>query len=221
MKTHFVSSCGCSALVFSLFLLLPGFASATESALPAVPEEPKQAARPGSQAVGRLGEAIELVAYAREAKSVPAMVTAVQLIRAAGPVGAATRVSGEKSKAGAKAEGEPKTSAGAAALDPDALLAEARAWAGGDASLTALIDREAAATAEDAESKGRVGGPACVVDRVLAGDVDFWPIQFRANESATIVVHGDGDTDLDCYLYDQAGNIFKTDESYSPHCVLQ
>jgi len=47
----------------------------------------------------------------------------------------------------------------------------------------------------------------------------YQPILFRGGEVATVVVIGDGTTDLDLYVYDEYGNLVAMDNDYSDHCV--
>jgi hypothetical protein len=44
---------------------------------------------------------------------------------------------------------------------------------------------------------------------------------FRAHQPRTVVVEGDHDTDLDCWLYDENGNIVDSDEDSTDICVLE
>jgi hypothetical protein len=43
---------------------------------------------------------------------------------------------------------------------------------------------------------------------------------FRAGQSRTVIVEGDHDTDLDCFLYDENGNEVDRDDDYTDTCVL-
>jgi hypothetical protein len=44
---------------------------------------------------------------------------------------------------------------------------------------------------------------------------------FRAHQSRTVVVEGDHDTDLDCWLYDENGNMVSSDTDRTDVCVLE
>ncbi len=86
----------------------------------------------------------------------------------------------------------------------EAMLATARALAGGSATLRAMIDAAAGA------SRGRMTGP-------LSGIVVMQPqgrwrsepqqgLVFRAGERAEVAIQGDGDTDVDLFVLDEMGN---------------
>jgi hypothetical protein len=44
---------------------------------------------------------------------------------------------------------------------------------------------------------------------------------FRAHQPGTVVVEGDYDTDLDCWLYDENGNIVDSDTDNTDICILE
>jgi hypothetical protein len=183
----------------------------------------KGAATPGAEDVAAIAQATELVAYGRGAKSVPALVTAAQLLFAVSPSSEGGRVSGEKtsqplpaSKGGSK-EGTKSSATRPPTLDRAAILEEARAMAAGDAALLAMIDTEAARSTAGG-AKGLVGGPTCRVSRVGAYGDDVWTLNFRAQEPAAIAVSGDGDTDFDCFVFDQADDLMLADQSYLDEC---
>lgn len=119
-----------------------------------------------------------------------------------------------------KAEGSEKSSAqggekkeGQVSLDPTKLLADAKAMAGDDGVLLALID--------DVSSnvRGASGGPKYASSSVNAGESDVYNITFRGGETAIVIVVGDGDTDLDLYVYDNNGNLVDSDTDYTDDCV--
>lgn len=103
-------------------------------------------------------------------------------------------------------------------FDYDTVLADAKKFADGDENLLALIDNI------DAEAKGAqrgaVNGPSRHYDAVNGNSTDIYQISFIANVLAEILVSGDGDTDLDLYVYDSNGNLIASDESYSDDCYV-
>lgn len=151
----------------------------------------------------------ELVRYARQQKSLPAYLTALQVL-GANP----TRDLGvQKSESGGKdgpqkADKEPITVEGVAA--------EARALANGDATAIAQIDALARGT-----SKGAVGGARQAVERVRAYASDTFVVDFRGGRTAEVLVSGDGDTDLDLFIYDENGNLICSDEDSTDECYCR
>ena len=56
---------------------------------------------------------------------------------------------------------------------------------------------------------------------VSAHDSDSWTITLVKDEYTLITVIGDGDTDLDIYLYDENGNLIDKDIDDSDNCVVE
>jgi hypothetical protein len=56
-------------------------------------------------------------------------------------------------------------------------------------------------------------------DRVLAFATDRWTVWAPAGASQ-IVVDGDGDTDLDCFVYDRFGQLLGMDNDRTDYCVV-
>src|SRR4051794_19498270 len=55
--------------------------------------------------------------------------------------------------------------------------------------------------------------------RVLPFATDRWDVWTSPGHSQ-IVVDGDGDTDLDCYVYDRAGRLLGADNDGTDYCVV-
>lgn len=104
------------------------------------------------------------------------------------------------------------------AFDYDTVLADAKKFAAGDENLLALIENI------DAEAKGAqrgsVNGPSRHYDAVNGNSTDTYQISFIAEELAEILVSGDGDTDLDLYVYDSNGNLIVSDTDYTDDCYV-
>ncbi|GHV03120.1 hypothetical protein FACS189485_05410 [Spirochaetia bacterium] len=101
---------------------------------------------------------------------------------------------------------------------PENLLADAKQFASGDATLLAFADKVAAST--QTKTRGAANGPKYGVFKLPGGRYDEFPAVFRANERAEIGVSGDGDTDLDLYIYDSNGNLIVYDEDPSDDCYV-
>ena len=64
------------------------------------------------------------------------------------------------------------------------------------------------------------GGPnGRTVDTVRAYSSDSYTLTFRGDERATVIVSGDGDTDLDLFVYDANGNLVASDDDFTDDCV--
>jgi len=67
---------------------------------------------------------------------------------------------------------------------------------------------------------GTVGGPKGVNESICAYDTITYKAYFYANETAMVGVIGDGDTDLDLYVFDERGNLIVSDDDYSDRCMV-
>lgn len=114
----------------------------------------------------------------------------------------------------AEGEGTETTKQEVVSYDVDQLLADAAALAEGDANYLALIDG-----VKNSATRGAYGGPKSATERVNAHSTDVYRIQFRGNEEASVLVVGDGDTDLDLYIYDENGNLIDQDLDYGDTCL--
>ena len=109
------------------------------------------------------------------------------------------------------------TEAGAPKPEKADLYALAEQFAGTNEALHALI--------EDSKASGRTrgarGGPKLSVDRVGAYSSDSYRVRFSGGEYAQVFVRGDGDTDLDLYVYDEYGNLVcrDTDSTDQTYCA--
>jgi hypothetical protein len=82
-------------------------------------------------------------------------------------------------------------------------------------AIVRLLSLLAFAAASGNALAGDVTGPNDHVDRVSAGRTDVYEIVFRGREDAAVYIEGDGDTDLDLYVYDQWGNEVCSDTDFS------
>jgi hypothetical protein len=177
--------------------------------------EQKAQKNPSAEAVAALGMAHQLAQFGRQHKSPLALLAAAEVI-ASIPTGKLDAK--PKSQADGKAEGAQKK-----ADRPEetavSLVAEARKLGGSDEQVQALAAKVSEKLAE--KSRGAVGGPKRAVTSVQALTTDVYNIPFRGGEVAAIVVSGDGDTDLDLYVYDENGNLIAGDDSYSDDCGVR
>jgi hypothetical protein len=68
---------------------------------------------------------------------------------------------------------------------------------------------------------GDVTGPNAHTDQVLANTTDLYEFTFEGNEIVQIGVVGNGDTDLDLYVYDENDNLIETDLDGSDLCYAE
>ncbi|MGH9969480.1 MAG: hypothetical protein ACREBG_17025 [Pyrinomonadaceae bacterium] len=68
---------------------------------------------------------------------------------------------------------------------------------------------------------GAVGGAKRGRFSVDASRTDSFTASFYGGELASVYVSGDGETDLDVYVYDAAGNLIAKDADYSDTCLVQ
>jgi hypothetical protein len=67
---------------------------------------------------------------------------------------------------------------------------------------------------------GAVDGPQIDTKVVRAYDTNTHVVRFAGGELAMVVVQGDGDTDLDLYVYDENGRLVGKDVGPSDFCVV-
>jgi len=160
-----------------------------------------------AQGVADIKLASDLAAYARRAKNPAAMLVAAQIMKNTPVRDAAAKKNGAK--------------AGAAAakrfVTPETLLAEAKTMAGGNTDLVAMIDTEATLAA----TRGAANGPQRIYENVLAGRTDVFQIKFIGGEKAQVGVVGDGDADIDLYIYDENDNLIESDADRTSACIAE
>jgi hypothetical protein len=143
----------------------------------------------------------QLARYGDEKKDAMTMIVAARLLVESG---ALAKELSKTSEGKNEAEAKPKQVIDGSVAG---LLERAKKYAGDRKDLIALADDVAAA-----KSKGRIK-PAGAADVymgttvVKARTTDVIKVSFRGGETAVVGVSGDGDTDLDLYIYDENGNV--------------
>lgn len=173
--------------------------------------------------VAILNQAGDLVRYARETQSPVAMLAAVQMISRVQYQQSSDKVGTKKTdetKTPARGSADAKAQNPAVTYDTQKLLAEAKGWAKGNPQLLALISTEASKHGSSG-NLGAASGPIVHHDSVLARHYDDYTVTFVAGELARVAVVGDGDTDLDLYIYDESGNLITSDTDYSDQCLVE
>ncbi len=169
--------------------------------------------KPGG-AVAANQMALQLAEYGREHKSALALLTAAQiLLDAPSRPGPANVKPAEEAPSVAPTSKAPaRQPAGKVpSIDPASLVKEAQALAGNDQALQGMFTRIQSRLAE--KQRGDVTGPNRRIDRVRAGYNNTYTITFEGGKLAEVLISGDGDTDLDLYVYDANNNLITSSTS--------
>jgi hypothetical protein len=68
---------------------------------------------------------------------------------------------------------------------------------------------------------GDVTGPNLHKDQVLANHTDSYEITFEGDEKAVVAIIGDGDTDLDLFIYDENDNLIGENTDLTDRCSVE
>lgn len=174
----------------------------------AVSEEKVEASQPASEQLAAVRVANDLAKYGYEAESASALIEAANIL--AGVPTQALEATKENTGVANPTKDEKS-------LTVESLLADAKDFAAGDETLLAMVAKVEQKYQPEL-TRGRVGGPATDYDRVEARSYVQYYITFRGGEFAEVAVVGDGDTDLDLYIYDENGNLIDSDIDYTDAC---
>lgn len=190
--------------------------AATEAPAAKAGEMPPKAqtTSPEAKAVEQRALAAQLAAYGLQTNDPVVLIAAARITQAVATQDKALEKKPEESDK--KAEAADKKT-GVDLLSVEFLLNKARELAGGDQTVLAL-----AKAVPESASRGATTGPGIHRSSIRANSSDTYPNQwtFRGMESARMVIAGDGDTDLDCYVYDGNGNLIDYDDDGTDRCVL-
>ncbi len=103
-------------------------------------------------------------------------------------------------------------------LNADTLLAEGRRLAGTDTILLALANQ--VAWELDFRARGRTDGPKTMAAQVKGGSSFAATWSFKGGKVATISVVGDGDNDLDLFVFDKRNKVVAQDDSHIDACEV-
>lgn len=167
-------------------------------------------------AVDELALAHDLAEYGRHHDSAMALAVAAQIV-AGSPQRELESLIPERI-AGAEEADEKHGSL--TELDPAALIEEAEGLAAGNDAVLAVIGQVEERLAERA--RGDVAGAGCYPPfRVNARATRWFDVVMQGGRPAQLWVEGDGDTDIDCWVYDENGNLIVSDTDYTYICLLQ
>jgi hypothetical protein len=168
--------------------------------------EKPEAAEPSAtaQTIGALTLARQLAALGIADQDPLALIVAARILRANPTTPAdATKVEGERST-------EPDQLGSV-----DYLLAQAKEFSGGRTEVLTLIDQ----FGQSETSRGAIGGAKSASERVRGKSTDVFKVSFKGSRAAEVAVIG-GSGDIDCYVYDENGNLIDSDTDYSSTCAL-
>ena len=157
----------------------------------------------------RLQLAASLAKYGMKARSADALILSAQLYGAAG----SAELDATKSMEGSDRKGEAKDGP-APSSDPEKLLDMASKYS--SASQDKRIEEVRAGLGA---AKGPPGGTKSGWHRVDAYTTDVFQVVLQGGEPWAVTVNGDGDTDLDLYVYDENGSLIESDTDGMDYCV--
>lgn len=189
-----------------LFILLGGIFCNVKAQ-----DKPAREVNPSS-ALSQITMAQDLANYGYQHKDALSLLAAVQIL-ANTPV-SALKIESKKSEGGT-AEKSKAEKVMADLLNPEKLLADAKLFGKDNPQILALASK---ITFD--KSRGSVDGPKESYDRVQANSTDTYRIAFYGKSAAEVAVVGDGDTDLDLYVFDENGNLIGKDDDNTDRCYV-
>lgn len=178
-------------------------------------EQKEEITAAASQEISALRIAMDLAKYGYETESPSALIESANIL-ASTPTQA---FEAEVEKGTENANEKEKVEKGQ--LSPAQLIAAARELTD-DTNLLAMADNVTAKLNAQAEgTRGAMGGPKYDRGSVSAHSYTYYNQKFWANELAEVAVSGDGDTDLDLYVYDENGNLIASDTDYTDDCYVR
>ena len=167
-------------------------------------DESKEAIGQASEASQSFQLAASLSTYGYANKSALPLIQAAQIVKESG-----MKETQEKTEdSGTAKQSDQKK--GEISLDVTKLLADAKKFAAGDKTLLALIDK-----VNSSATRGSTVGVEYITHNIPANGYSWITRTFYANSFCEAAVKGDGDTDLDLYIYDENGNLIARSVSYS------
>lgn len=156
-----------------------------------------------------------LAAYGYDNESAGALVEAADILVSI-PV-----VAAEIGKEDPKGEAPTEVKAEKAQISVEKLLADAADFTE-DAAIMARIEAiksRQAMMAEMEGTRGAVGGAQVLSDMVYSNGEQMFFCDFYAHQVAMVALVGDGDSDLDLFIYDQNMNLVTEDAGYDFDCL--
>jgi hypothetical protein len=180
----------------------------------------KTATRPGGAGTGSAGGsrnadqialAADLASHGYRTNSPLSLVAAAQIL-IDNPPAAFTATPAEGAAATGSKPGTPIQ------LDAQRLLTAAQNMARDNTNISALVSQ--LQQRASAGARGAIGGAKAGRYSVPAGATHTFTIDFYGNEVASVRIRGDGDTDLDCFVYNSSGQLVAVDNDGTDYCIL-
>lgn len=163
-----------------------------------------------SQEIASLRLANDLIKYGYKQQQALPLINALQIMS----------TTQTQAFSGEIVEGESGSKESSLSFDVQKIIEDAKNFADGDEALLEMISK-IEETENNAPHRGAVGGPCRRVQTLYANRYITYNCNFVANRTAEIAVSGDGDTDLDLYVYDSNGNVIASDVDYSDDCYVR
>ena len=178
-------------------------------------EQKDEIAGVASQEVSALRVAMDLAKFGYETESPSALIEAANIL-ASTPTQALEATVEQGAENANETEKVTKVQ-----FEPKALVAAALELTENE-HLIAMADNVTAKIEAQAEgTRGALGGPRYANSSVSAHSYTYYNQKFWADDLAEILVSGDGDTDLDLYVYDENGNLIVSDTDYTDDCYVR
>ena len=178
-------------------------------------ESQKKESKDPNPVLEALSLAGQLASYGEKNKDPHSLVTAVRLLLKNSKTGSQSFLEKEKEDK-ATDKGQASSKKTLTQFDPRQLLASAKKMANNDQQMLATIQTlEKQIPAKKTLKRGALGGAVYTTRRVSAYGSYWFNVTFRGGRRAEIRIVGDGDTDLDFYVYDTNGNLIGKDDDYS------
>ncbi len=177
-------------------------------------KEAKGEFSPASDNAKALSLASDLAKYGYANNSASSLIEAAKIVKEAGlKEGDATQfnLKEEVSSEGVTSSTAKKNVE--VSLDADKLLADAKKLAAGDKNLLAMADKVA-------NTQTRSGSHDYYTRRINANARVTWDCKRSYGTYSRVYLSGDGDTDLDVYVYDSYGNLITKDDDYGDDCYV-
>lgn len=167
-------------------------------------------AKATSEVAQQLALANQLVKYGYDTKTALPLIQAVQIYKKLN----VTTEAREKASEGDAKQSDNITKTDVVSFDEAKILEDATTFAAGNKNLLALISEAKKA------SRSPERGVLRTVERVKANSTDVYNVRCLGGQSTEVLVSGDGDTDLDLYVYDENGNLIVSDLGPTDDCIV-